>query len=279
MYLDISGVFCGPNDGSNHALPGECYYYQNFDRYKIGIRLHLFCILRKSRSRSLVLRKLLMFCSAAGFLVVLQFTPIIRHKLTLIHRINGYIIVLLALISNAGAIMIAREAFGGTMATQALIGTLFIITTIGLGLAYYNVKVLQIDQHRAWMLRTWFYVSMALIDIGRTTFADTRQFSSIITLRIIMIIAAQIISSAGDFWSVQSCAKMLDVIGDAQELVQQYPSCSSLLDGNNLKAVAAVHANFGGSVVELMSAMNMSFGMAGWLALGLHAIGVEVYVS
>lgn len=94
-----------------------------------------------------------------------------------------------------------------------------------------------------------------------------------------MIIAAQSISSAGDFWSVQSCAKLLDVIGDAQELVQQYPSCSGLVNGGNLEAVAAVNANFGGSAVESMSAMNMSFGMAGWLALALHAIGVEVYVS
>jgi hypothetical protein len=55
--------------------------------------------------------------------------------------------------------MIAREAFGGTTATQSWIGALFILTTVGLGLAYYNIKVLQIDQHRAWMLRTWFYVS------------------------------------------------------------------------------------------------------------------------
>jgi hypothetical protein len=47
MYLNISGVFCGPSTGANHAAPGECYYYQNFDRYKIGIRLHLFTILRK----------------------------------------------------------------------------------------------------------------------------------------------------------------------------------------------------------------------------------------
>jgi uncharacterized membrane protein len=92
--------------------------------------------------------------------VVLQFTPAIRHKFRLIHRINGYIIILLALIANVGAIMIAREAFGGTTATQSWIGALFILTTVGLGLAYYNVKVLQIDQHRAWMLRTWFYVSL-----------------------------------------------------------------------------------------------------------------------
>ncbi len=55
--------------------------------------------------------------------------------------------------------MIARKAFGGTVATQALVGTLAIGTTVGLGLAYYNIKRLQIDQHRAWMLRTWFYVS------------------------------------------------------------------------------------------------------------------------
>jgi hypothetical protein len=54
--------------------------------------------------------------------------------------------------------MIAREAFGGTLATQSWVGASFILTTVGLGLAIYNVKMLQIDQHRAWMLRTWFYV-------------------------------------------------------------------------------------------------------------------------
>lgn len=50
MYLNISGVFCGSGAGSNHAAPGECYYYQNFDRYKIGIRLHLYTILRMTPS-------------------------------------------------------------------------------------------------------------------------------------------------------------------------------------------------------------------------------------
>lgn len=94
-----------------------------------------------------------------------------------------------------------------------------------------------------------------------------------------MIIAAQIISAAGDFWSVQNCAKLLDVIGDAKLLVEQYPSCVRLVEGGDLKAVAAVNANFGGTAVELMSAMNSTFGMAGWIATSLHAIGVEVYVS
>ena len=47
MYLSIDGVFCGPKPGINHATPGECYYYQNFSQYAVGIRLHLFTILRK----------------------------------------------------------------------------------------------------------------------------------------------------------------------------------------------------------------------------------------
>lgn len=94
-----------------------------------------------------------------------------------------------------------------------------------------------------------------------------------------MIIAAQIISAAGDSWSVQNCAKLLDVIGDPQQLVNQYPSCASLIETGNQQAVAAVNANFGGTVVELISALNISFGMAGWLATGLHALGVETYVS
>jgi hypothetical protein len=94
-----------------------------------------------------------------------------------------------------------------------------------------------------------------------------------------MIIAAQNVSAAGDFWTVQSCAEFFDVISDARTLVDQCPSCSSLVNDGNLKAVAAVSSNFGGSAVELMSAMNVTFGMADWLATSLHAIGVEVYVS
>lgn len=46
MYIDIPGILCGPLPGENRASPGECYYYMNFDQYKVGIRLHLYTILR-----------------------------------------------------------------------------------------------------------------------------------------------------------------------------------------------------------------------------------------
>lgn len=96
----------------------------------------------------------------AGFLVLLQFFPVIRHKVILFHPINGYVIFILVAASHAGALIIAPVAFGGTLSTQLAVGVLVIITTISLLLAWINIKRLQIDQHRKWMLRAWFYVSV-----------------------------------------------------------------------------------------------------------------------
>jgi hypothetical protein len=71
---------------------------------------------------------------------------------------NGYIVVVLSLISNAGTIIITRHAFGGDFATQTWTGAMVILTTVGYIMAWVNIKLLQIDQHRAWMLRTWAWV-------------------------------------------------------------------------------------------------------------------------
>lgn len=64
----------------------------------------------------------------------------------------------MVMISNAGALMISRRAFGGGMEVQGSSGVAVIMTTIGILLAYYNIKKLQTDQHRAWMLRSFVYV-------------------------------------------------------------------------------------------------------------------------
>jgi hypothetical protein len=96
----------------------------------------------------------------AALLVILQFIPVIRHKLMLFHRMNGYIVVILSLISNAGTIIITRHAFGGDFATQTWTGAMVILTTVGYIMAWVNIKLLQIDQHRAWMLRTWAWVCL-----------------------------------------------------------------------------------------------------------------------
>ena len=103
---------------------------------------------------------------------VLQFIPLIRYKALIFHRINGYLLIVLLLLSNVGALMIGRHSFGGGIESQMLVSVLAIMTTVGAFLAYFNIKRLQIDQHRAWMIRTWFYagsiITLRLIQITST---------------------------------------------------------------------------------------------------------------
>lgn len=95
-----------------------------------------------------------------------------------------------------------------------------------------------------------------------------------------MIIAANILTASGDFWSVQECVKVLNVLkDDAELLLKTYPTCASLIEQGNIHAVTAVHVNMEGITVEVMAALNESFGMSGWVAFTLHAIAVEVYVG
>ena len=111
------------------------------------------------------------------------------------------------------------------MSTRTLVGALVISTTIAYIFAYINIKRLQIDQHRAWMMRAWAY------------------FSSIITIRLIQISAAAIISSIGGFYTLRPCAQIAFVVGE-QGALFFYPSCAPYLNGTNPNQQAIVEANF-----------------------------------
>lgn len=157
-FLDIDKSFCM----SGQAL--DCYYYTPGSVDRIGFLIHLAAIL------------------PAALLTCLQFVPVIRHKVILFHRINGYLILILSLVSTAGAIMLARNALGGWMEVQTGVGFLSIAFLVSLGLAVYNVKRLQIEQHRAWMLRAWFYVSVLsnarIVSNSRPRLAQSSQCGS-----------------------------------------------------------------------------------------------------
>ncbi|KAI9824885.1 MAG: hypothetical protein M1832_001490 [Thelocarpon impressellum] len=192
------------------------------------------------------------------FLACFQFVPAIRQKLLIFHRINGYVVVVLSVVANVGALMIARRAFGGFLSTQAGVGVLVILTTFGLVNALYNIKRLQLEQHRAWMLRTFFY------------------FGSIITLRLIMFLSALIVSPMRAYYSVMSCANIIFILGE-QSTYSAYPICiPSNVDPTNVQV--PVVADFGGNKAEIGASLAVPFGMALWLALAMHAIGVEVYL-
>lgn len=112
-YFSYYGVFCNPEviAQGKASAPGECYYYLQ-NPYKIGMMLHIFCIL------------------PAGICVCLQFIPVIRHKAIIVHRINGYLVILLSSIASAGAIIVTPHAQGGDMATRTVAGALVISTTV-----------------------------------------------------------------------------------------------------------------------------------------------------
>lgn len=237
QYLDVPGHF---RQGS---AAGEWYWYQG-GHYRIGITLHLSTVI------------------PAGILMVWQFLPIIRHKAILFHRINGYIILVLLFLGNIGALMIARRAFGGDISTQSGVGTLAIMTYIAMAMAYYNVKRLQIDQHRAWMLRMAFYMGV------------------IITLRLIMILSALILAKIGSYHFLYTCGEILSV-NDIEHVASTYPSC--LANGTSTAALnateIAVQVSFSQRPEEVGASLRISFGAAMWMAMFIHGVGVEIYLA
>ncbi|XMA13781.1 hypothetical protein WAI453_006572 [Rhynchosporium graminicola] len=242
-YMNIGGD--ASSSYKSGSAPGE-WYYARSGHYRFGITLHLVTII------------------PAGFLAVFQFIPVIRYKALLFHRLNGYLILLLSLLGNVGALMIARRAFGGALDVQSAVGVLAIITTTSLILAYVNIKRLQIDQHRAWMLRAWFY------------------FGVIITTRIIMIISALIISTQKDYYSTRPCGEIAFIVSGSSDLsnqpeffTQKYPGCVNA--SKNTPAI--VNASMNGKAESIGVALGMSFGMALWVALFVHAVGVEIYLN
>ncbi|EGC42248.1 conserved hypothetical protein [Histoplasma capsulatum var. duboisii H88] len=168
QYLDITGRY------ASGTAPGE-WFHQHTGFRKVGITLHLGTIL------------------PCAILLIFQFIPSIRHRAILFHRINRYIIITLFLISNAGALMIARHAFGGGHDVQLAIGLLVLISTSSVGMAYYNIRCLQIEQHRAWMLRAMFYMG------------------SIVTIRPLQEITSRIINKLGTYYAVWSCERSISL--------------------------------------------------------------------
>ncbi|KAH8797730.1 hypothetical protein F5884DRAFT_687721 [Xylogone sp. PMI_703] len=225
--------------------PGYMYYFRS-GSYRVGMLMHL-C-----------------GCLPAGILMVLQFVPAIRHFSIIFHRINGYIVLILLLISNAGACIVLPHPDSGTrVGIQSAEAMLVILTTCSLTMAYWNIRRLQIDQHRAWMIRSMFI------------------FGVIISSRIIDNIAAVIISRIGTYYTVWTCDQIdytYRQFGIEGILEKKYPQClipNGTLDGRVV--VKAVH-----SVLEPESAGasgSIPFGAALWISLVVHLIGVEIYLN
>lgn len=238
-FLDYDGHF------AKESAPGLMYYFSR-GAPRIGMIIHLATAL------------------PAGILMVLQFTPIIRHKALLFHRINGYVVLLLLLISNASACILLPHNHGRSrMDAQTAEGFLVIITTVGMALAYWNVKRLQIDQHRAWMLRTMFY------------------FGTIITDRILLNLASVIITKMGGYYQLWTCGELdyiYDYYGLGEMPADEYPQC--LESGATPDTLVAVSAQRISTSLEGTSASTtLPLGPMLWLSIVMHLVGVEIYLA
>ncbi|KAH0609074.1 uncharacterized protein H6S33_001302 [Morchella sextelata] len=125
-------------------------------------------------------------------------------------------------------------------------------------MAYYNIKRLQIDQHRNWMLRAMVYMS------------------SIITLRLVMVIGAKIITSINSYYRLMRCDEVAFIMDDASRFAESYPTCLT----NANYGYIAVQASFksGSSPEKIGAAFRLTFGMGMWIAILVHVIGVEIYI-
>jgi hypothetical protein len=111
----------------------------------------------------------------------------------------------------------------------------------------------QIGQHRARMLRAMFYLG------------------TIIT-RIVMIISTKIITLIEDYYQVQTCTEIaFDYGGSLSKAVSLYPQYAN--SGPNANVIFKEAFNAGPESVG--AALGLSFGMALWLSILMHLVGVE----
>jgi len=95
-----------------------------------------------------------------------------------------------------------------------------------------------------------------------------------------MVIAATVVSQYGSFFEARRCEDIDYMFFNFQNYTELlYPECTAWYSGANPHQYAVVQANLNGDPAQASTALNMSFTMAAWLSLAMHAIGVEVYVS
>jgi hypothetical protein len=264
IYLDFDGRLC-PSEpptnriyGSRGAVPGECYYYRR-GIGKSGIIMHLAGML------------------PAAVLVVFQFMPVIRYRALVVHRINGYIVLLLSAVGMIGVFMIARHTFGGTLEMQTVSGAASIMFTVCMVLAYINIKRLQLEQHRAWMLRGWIIVSSRHCNYSKG--AHISQVGHIITMRAISAIMAKITSHLDPCYTIAPCAVVDSMFYHNKVAVEAlYPDCISFYTGETPDQRVMIKGTAGGRPDEIAASLNSAFGASAWLALLLHVIAAEVYL-
>ncbi|KAG8709594.1 hypothetical protein FRC08_018248 [Ceratobasidium sp. 394] len=229
-------MYLHPPTLASNLAPGEGYYMLT-SFYKPAMLVHIGTVL------------------PAGIFAVLQFIPQIRYKALIVHRVLGYTSLLLLIIGASTGFVLGRRSFGGDIATQTATVFLGAATLISAAIAYYNIKQLQINEHRKWMLRTWFYAG------------------TIITTRLVMLITANVLSAINQYHTLWACEEVGYVLKNSTLFAEYFPGCVNGQAGGfvgvPVKWITAL---------PIGSALRASFGPSIWVAFLIHAAGIEMYI-
>ncbi|GAB1524882.1 hypothetical protein RhiTH_008038 [Rhizoctonia solani] len=224
------------------TTPGEGFWYEQAP-FKANIIIHIFTSL------------------PASFFSVFLFLPITWKRWPKFHSIFGYILSLLLVISLVCGSILGRRAQGGDLNMQSAVYMLGSASAYAVVMGCLEARRGAIDMHREYMLRAWFYNG------------------AFVTTRVTALISAHIITAINGYFSLWKCAEVGYVLKTREALIQAYPECgtSTALEKPKWTHVA-VHASWNEGPLGRGSASRASFGMALWVAMFLHILGIELYL-
>ena len=103
---------------------------------------------------------------------------------------------------------------------------------------------------------------------------------TIITLRLIMIISALIISTTKSYSAIQTCGSVDFLVKPSgRSAAILYPACGSLNSTVDTQIIVLADMLQPIGPHSVGAALDLSFGMAMWLAIIIHLVGVEIYLG
>lgn len=224
------------------TTPGEGYWYEQ-SPWKPNIIIHIITSI------------------PASIFSVFCFLPITYYHWPRLHGFIGYVVSLLLFVSAVTGAVVARRAYGGELNFQSGVYMTASAAAYAVVMGCVEAKRGALDAHREWMIRAWFY---------NGTF---------VTARVTALISAQIITAINTYYSLWQCAEIGYVLETPEALAKAFPQCATpnaLANPNGLQV--SVHASWKEGDLGEASALRATFGMALWVAMMLHFVGIELYL-
>ncbi|KAJ7347607.1 hypothetical protein DFH08DRAFT_868325 [Mycena albidolilacea] len=219
-------------------VPGE-WFWLSQSIYKPNLFIHIY------------------LATFGGIGALFQFLPVIRRRKVILHRINGYAVLFCLIVAVACGSVIARRSFGGEANSQSSYYVQAIMIIYAALMGIYNVKK-DTRRHRKWMLRMVTY------------------FASVLTARLIALPARAIMTVIGTYYTVWRCDEVINLLRAPETIQGSFPQCTSGI--NPADVYVAVHASTRDLPLHVASAARAAQGMALWIAIVIHIIGVEFYI-